>query len=234
MPKGKPFRLNGVDYPSQRAAAASVGCSGDALRHHLRRGTLHKLGTGRKPGEPMPVRIRGVDYPSAKAAAAALGVTPGAIHWAIARGKEDRIGLGFGKPKGIIPASARQIVVGSRVFPSLRALSAWLGRGHNFVSSALAAGRHADVVAMVLAREMAQVAAAEVARRRAADDPDGCAANALPKPILFCGIRFADQASAARAFGLRPDTLSRAVRSGRLAQLEARVRAAAEGARDAA
>lgn len=223
MFKAQPFTLNGVAYPSRSAAARAYGCGVDVLRWHERRGTLHLLGTGHKPTEPMPVEIRGVVYPDAKAAAAAHGVTKMAIYRAIATGKTDHVGLGLSKPKGLPAVNAQPIVIGPRRFASLHAVSAFLGRGRNYAANLLRSGQRERLVGEVMARVIGfQVA-------------DSDRVGSAPQAVTLCGVRFDSMNAADVHFGLTHGTVSKAQARGGLQRLEARLIARmAKGARHAA
>ena len=69
-----PVTINGVEYPTLKAAAEALDRSPAALAYHINRGTPHKIGSGCKGGRS-PVTINGVEYPSQAAAARALGIS---------------------------------------------------------------------------------------------------------------------------------------------------------------
>lgn len=76
---GKPHQtrlvtINGVEYPSLKAAADALDRSPATLAYHLKRGTTDKIGSGLKGGR-RPMVSNGVEYPSAAAAARAAGIS---------------------------------------------------------------------------------------------------------------------------------------------------------------
>lgn len=113
---------------------------------------------------PIRVTIRGVTYPTVAAAAKALKVKPNTIYVALHKGRIDKVGLGCGKVVAYrhpqIPP--KPIKVGGLDFPSLQALSLWLGRSKQYASNKLK--RHpdtglTDLTQEVLAKRMTEGAA---------------------------------------------------------------------------
>ncbi|EPX82080.1 hypothetical protein [Salipiger mucosus] len=127
------LKIRGVVYPTATDAAKALGVSADAVRIAARKGTLHRVGTGRVGVEPMPVRIRGLDFPNAKAAAVHFGVTVHAVHYAISAGDPDRIGRRSKPPQ----ARARPITLYGVNFPSHAEASRQLGFQSEYVARAL-------------------------------------------------------------------------------------------------
>lgn len=82
-------RIRGVDYPSQAAAARTLGVSYTHVCRALDRGDADSIGISRFKS----VTIKGVEYPTASAAARALGVTPGTVVKAVQRGTTGNIGV---------------------------------------------------------------------------------------------------------------------------------------------
>jgi len=73
----KPLIVNGVEYPSIKAASLALGRSTANIIYHMRRGTLDKLASEAPVHSGLALPIEG--YPSQKAYAAAKGVTPSAV-----------------------------------------------------------------------------------------------------------------------------------------------------------
>lgn len=90
-------RINGVIYPSQKAAALALGVHWTTIGRALERGSEDAVGPTATPGRtPKPVVINGVTYASQKEAAAAEGVSRSAITWRLGR---DRARMEKGKAK---------------------------------------------------------------------------------------------------------------------------------------
>lgn len=127
-----PVTIRGVEYPSHEAAARALGLTSSTISKARRKGTLHRVGTGRTGAEAMPVRIHGRDYPSAKAAAAALGVTPSCVFHALSLGDPDRIGR-----RTLVRNNAQPVRIGNLDFPSKRAAAIALGFKPEYVARAI-------------------------------------------------------------------------------------------------
>jgi hypothetical protein len=75
----KPVQINGIKYPSQRAAARDLSITQSVFNNRIRKG-LDPLLKGNPPfKKSMPTTIDGVDYPSLRAAARSLGVSKSTI-----------------------------------------------------------------------------------------------------------------------------------------------------------
>lgn len=128
------LEIRGVKYETAAAAAAALGVSSDAVRIAAKRGTLHRVGTGRVGREPMPVRIRGVDFPDAHAAAEHFGVSPHTVWAAIGMGDPDRVARKVPPP---LPR-LKPVTLYGVSFPSCAEASRQLGFGWSgYVSQAL-------------------------------------------------------------------------------------------------
>lgn len=90
----RPVTIDGTRFDSLTAAGRHFGVTAGAVKHALRHGTLHRLGTGRVGPEPAPVTIRGTTYADARAAAADLDVELATVRNAMSKGCLDRVGLG--------------------------------------------------------------------------------------------------------------------------------------------
>jgi hypothetical protein len=80
----RPCVIDGMTFPTQRAAAEALGISYQAVSLRLkmaeRRGPDWKP---KPPGRAKPVTVHGVAFPTMKAASEALGIPYGVIqHWA--------------------------------------------------------------------------------------------------------------------------------------------------------
>lgn len=146
--------IRGVTYPTIADAAVELGVSASTIRHALLRGTLDRVGLGRRGFDPMPVNVRGTDYPSARHAANALGLTPEAIYRAIAQGRTDTVGSGGRCPN---PAKARPVRLGPVTFPSMQAASVALGFSRGYIANARFF-RRASAQERILAAAMAYAA----------------------------------------------------------------------------
>lgn len=153
------IEVRGRVFPTAQAAAAHFGVQPQTVLVALRKGTLHRLGTGAVGAEPCPIRIRGTLYPSAKAAARALGVNDNTISVALARGTLDRVGLPRRDAWNAAP-----ITLGGVRFPSRAAADRALGFPVGYVWAALKR-RSPRAMERIVAAAMAHVAQAE---RRAA------------------------------------------------------------------
>lgn len=67
MTKGNITRINGMVYPSQRAAALALGIAPQAVSQALDRGTQDRVGTG--AFAPVQCEFNGETFPSLSAAA---------------------------------------------------------------------------------------------------------------------------------------------------------------------
>ncbi|WP_347311382.1 hypothetical protein [Defluviimonas sp. SAOS-178_SWC] len=132
------IEIRGQVFPTAAAAAAHFGVVPDTVRLAVRRGTLHRVGTGEIGAEPCPVRIRGVDYRSAREAARAFGVTAAAIHRALAEGRVDRIGLAQRRGRA---HRSREIIIGGVCYPSMRAADGALGFKPGYIARSMKNGR---------------------------------------------------------------------------------------------
>ncbi len=127
------IEIRGVKYADLRSAGAAHGVSPETVRHAVRNGTLHRVGTGHGGVEPMPVRIGGKDFPSAAAAAKHFKVTKSAIYTSISRGCEDRFGTA---PRRVLN-NAKPFEIGGMFFVSMREADRALGFKPGFISHAL-------------------------------------------------------------------------------------------------
>lgn len=165
--KPSPVTIQGVTYPSARAAAAALGVSPKTIYGAIYRGREGRIGVG--VGAPMPVTIRGVAYPSARHAAEALGVTVHAVYSGLCKGYIDRVGLGTDyasrKVKGGRP---RAVIVAGRSFQTIAELARFLGRDPSCVRVSLRSGPEAQgrIVRAVMAEtariEQRQIKLAEM------------------------------------------------------------------------
>lgn len=131
------IEIRGRAFDTVAAAANAHGVHPNAVYIARRKGTLHRVGTGRVGAEPLPVRIGGVDYTSAEAAAKALNVARAAIYSAIEDGDPDRV---LRAPR-YNPSRCIPLTIGNLTFPSRRAASRALGFSNDeFVQKAIASG----------------------------------------------------------------------------------------------
>jgi hypothetical protein len=84
--------IDGVTYPSMRAAAIAIGIPYQTFYGVYAAGQP-------KTNYRAQVTIRGVTYETCKAAAVALGVSPNAIHVAMRANRLENVGLGLRRPK---------------------------------------------------------------------------------------------------------------------------------------
>lgn len=93
--------------------------------------------------DPLPVKIRGQVFPTAKAAAAHFKVNISTVYHAIADGRADTIGLGRGNyPKDRRKsASAREIKIGGKTYPSMAAASKALGFHPQYIRHVMRVGK---------------------------------------------------------------------------------------------
>ena len=127
------IEIRGVRYPSASAAGKALGVTADAVRIAVRRGTLHRVGTGRVGAEPLPVCIRGKTFPDARAAAAHFGVCVSAVHSALAAGVPDRVGRKVPPPQ----PRAKPVTLFGVDFPSHAEASRALGFRDDYLARAL-------------------------------------------------------------------------------------------------
>lgn len=132
MGKGKyqDIEIRGVVYPDANAAAAAHGVTPDAVRIAVRRGTLHRVGTGAAGVEPMRVRVGGIVFDCAASAAAHFGVTTHAIYQAITRGRTEE----FGRPPRNARNRSKPIQIGTLSFPSMCDADRALGFAPGYIS----------------------------------------------------------------------------------------------------
>ncbi|MCA0851405.1 hypothetical protein [Salipiger thiooxidans] len=128
------IEIRGKVYADLASAARANGVTSDAVRLAMRRGSLHRVGTGRVGREPMPVRIHGKDFPDAHAAAAHFGVTAQTIWSAINAGDPDRIG----RPAAPRQAQEKPVTLHGVTFRSRAEASRALGfKNVEYISRAL-------------------------------------------------------------------------------------------------
>ncbi len=129
--------IRGQVFDTVAAAAKANGVHPNAVYIARRKGTLHRVGTGRVGAEPLPVRIGGVTYASASEAAGALGIPRATIFAAVADGDPDRVI----QPRRYNPSRSMQLSIGSLTFPSRRAAARALGfDNEDYVQKAIASG----------------------------------------------------------------------------------------------
>lgn len=162
--------IRGVTYPTVAAAAAVLSVTPAAIYIAMRKGTLHRVGTGRVGPEPMPVRIAGRDFADARQAARHFGITYQAVIAAICAGDPDRIARRpvYGK------ARAQEITLAGVTFPSKAAASRALGFHENYIAQSLSRGgpstlRKIEQAAMryAMSRDAQQVKRRAIQRDRA-------------------------------------------------------------------
>ena len=151
--------VRGEVFATVAEAAARFGVTQETVRIALKRGTAHRVGTGKTGVEPMPIRVRGVVYRDARAAAAAFGLSPPAIWQAIHHGRIDMVGL---PPRAVVPHRSRRVVIGGVAYPSMAAADRALGFKPGYMSHAIQLDR-ASAQERILAAAMAL--AARSARR---------------------------------------------------------------------
>jgi hypothetical protein len=139
----KPVTVQGVDYPSIKAAAQAHNMSPAKVRGRLRRGntieqalelekttpTSKTKTVARATGvaQPKPVTVQGVDYPSIKAAALAHDLTPALVRGRLRRGKtiEQALDKDTAAPptttKNNLVGQAHPITVAGVKYPSIKA-----------------------------------------------------------------------------------------------------------------
>lgn len=136
-PTYRDIKIRGVTYPDVASAAKALGVHPNTVRTAARKGTLHRVGTGRVGVEPMPVLIAGQRFENAQAAADHFQVQVMTVYSAISDGDPDRIA----RPPRYNPARSRQITIGSLTFPSMAQAARELGfKNREFVSKALKQG----------------------------------------------------------------------------------------------
>lgn len=94
-----------------------------------------------KPRYEMPITIRGITYKNAREAAAAVGVKRSTIYSAIYRNTLDTVGLGTGARTKWAGGTPKPISFGGKHFPSLRAMSLYLGLKRGTLSKTLRVGK---------------------------------------------------------------------------------------------
>lgn len=136
-PTYRNIEVRGTVYADAKAVADAYGVTTETVRKAIKKGTLHRIGTGAVGAEPLPVRIRGRVFPTARDAARHFGVGRSAIYHAIKQGREDRLGLPRQQKNGM----AKPITIGPLSFPSMNEAGRVLGFGNNYVSQAISSGR---------------------------------------------------------------------------------------------
>ena len=144
----KDIEIRGEVFPTVRAAADHFGLNLETIYAAMKKGTLHRVGTGAVGAEPCPVRIRGQVYASAKEAASALGVTPGAIHTALMNGRIDKVGI---RPTYRNAFRSRQIKLGPVTFHSMAAADRALGFSPGYIAHTLKNKRRCAVQRIIAA-----------------------------------------------------------------------------------
>lgn len=127
------IEIRGTVYPTAKAAAEALGVTVRTVQIAAKRGTLHRVGLGRKGAEPMPVEVRGVVYPNAKVAARRLGLTAHAVYQAIAAGRPHECGLRLRHNS----TASRPVTIGNLTFSSMEQAGRELGFGHGYVSQVM-------------------------------------------------------------------------------------------------
>lgn len=89
--RAMPLTVNGVEYPSRRAAAEALNVSYCTLHRHLAAGTLEQAVADGfwSPRNGKPVTVNGVEYPSLRAAARVLDIVPSYVGKLAAQGRLD-------------------------------------------------------------------------------------------------------------------------------------------------
>ncbi len=106
----------------------------------------------------MRVMVRGVIYESVAECAKALGVKKIAVYSSMSRGRLDTLGLGRGRVMGENTRAkirGKPVKIGNREWPSMAALSRWLGMEKQYVATAKREGRYEHVIGRAM-RKMEQ------------------------------------------------------------------------------
>tara|TARA_Y100001951_G_C11272329_1_gene259590 strand:- start:914 stop:1438 length:525 start_codon:yes stop_codon:yes gene_type:complete len=154
-------------YPTPQAVAAAFGVSAQAVRIAARKGTLHRVGTGRPGVEPMPVLIRGQRFENSRQAAAHLGVTLSAVHTAMMRGTLDTLGL----PQRYNGGNSKSVTLAGMCFASMVEADRVLGFKRNYVSLALRR-KSPSAMQAILGAVMREQNRREQQARKALDNPN--------------------------------------------------------------
>jgi hypothetical protein len=157
--------IRGVTYADAVAAALALGVCADTVRTAARKGTLHRVGTGRVGPEPMRVQIAGRVFTDVHAAARHHGCCPHTIWAALADGDIDRVA----RKQRYNPRRSQPFEIGGLSFPSKSAASRALGfKDREFIAKALKRNSKRGMQ-RILAAAMAYAAAhPEHVNRRAA------------------------------------------------------------------
>lgn len=131
-----PVEIRGVVYPGPKAAAQALGLHPETVRTAIRKGTLHRCGTGRVGPEPMPVRIAGRTFADARAAAAHHGVAPATVWAAVCDADPDRIA----RAPRWKPWRARPFTIGGITFPSMLEAERALGLTAGYIRTSIKRG----------------------------------------------------------------------------------------------
>lgn len=95
QPKDNPCEKDGMEFATQRAAAAALGVSKSTITAALNRhGDLSRIGKGRghsKGGRKIPVKVGPREWPSRKALAEWLGISEDTVRGWIRRGNVERL-----------------------------------------------------------------------------------------------------------------------------------------------
>lgn len=153
------IRIRRRVFPTVAAAAAALGVAQSTIYEAIKSGRLDDVGRYKRRGgnRPMPIAIRGRTFVDARTAAAHFGVSRAAIYQALHDGSIDRIGR---KRIDQTPNST-PITICGRTWPSVSALSRWLGWAPNYVHVARARGRMQAVTNQVVWQLAQEAARAE-------------------------------------------------------------------------
>ena len=121
--KYRDIEIRGVVYEHARAAADALGVKPATVLTAIKKGTLHRVGTGRVGPEPMRVLIKGREFESVVAAAKHYKCDPYTVWAAISDGDPDRIA----RPQRYNPWKSKPVTIGALRFPSYREASRALG-----------------------------------------------------------------------------------------------------------
>lgn len=94
----RPIEIQGVLYPSLKAAAEAFNVTPDAVRQAEKRGRLDTLGIGRGHSR-VPISFQGKEYPSIYQAAKETGISKSTLWSALENGNLETVGTGQRRPR---------------------------------------------------------------------------------------------------------------------------------------
>ena len=94
----KPVTIRGVTYASMNKADLALGVTPGTVSKAAQRGTLDKVGLGRRSPKAIPCVLLGKEYPSIRGAARTLGVQYASLHLAMREGRSDAFLKAHTKP----------------------------------------------------------------------------------------------------------------------------------------